>query len=204
MNTLQEMWLPQIMVEVIMMCITSCSMRVLWNGEPTDCFHPFRGIRQGDPLSRYIFVACVERLSQLIDEIVQVGQWRPVWVCQNGPLISSLFFADHIVLFAEATESQGWLIQGCLDRFCTSSGQKISVSKSRVYFSPNTNALEVGKICNVLGMEAIEDLGKYLGVPTLHGRTTKAQHQYVLERIDKRLAGWKTSCSSLAGRVTLI
>jgi len=203
-NTLQEMRLPQVMVDVIMRCITTCSMRVLWNGEPTDCFNPSRGIRQGDPLSPYMFVACVERLSQLIDDMVQTRQWRPIRVCKNGPSISSLFFMDDIVLFAEATESQARLIQGCLDRFCTASGQKISASKSRVYFSPNTNELEVERICNVLGMEATANLGKYLGVLTLHGRITRAPYQYVLERIDKRLAGWKTSCLSLAGRVTLI
>ena len=84
-STLLDMRLPQLMVEVIMRCITSCSMRVLWNGESTDCFHPSRGIRQGDPLSPYIFVACVERLSQLIEGLVQGGQWRPLRVCKNGP-----------------------------------------------------------------------------------------------------------------------
>jgi len=72
-NTLLEMRLPQLMVDVIMLCITSCSMRILWNGEPTDCFHPTRGIRQGDPLSPYIFMACIERLSQLIEGLVQSG-----------------------------------------------------------------------------------------------------------------------------------
>jgi len=113
-------------------------------------------------------------------------------VCKNGPLISSLFFADDIVLFFEATEPQARMIQGCLDRFCTASGQKVSVSKSRVYFSPNTHDSEVEKICGLLGMESMDDLGEYLGVPNIHGRTSKAQYQYVLERIDKRLAGWKT------------
>jgi len=203
-NTLHDMRLPQSLVDVIMRCITTCSMRVLWNGEPTDCFNPSRGIRQGDPLSPHIFVACVERLSQLIEDMVHARQWRPIRICQNGPSISRLLFADDIVLFAEATESQARLIQGCLDRFCTASGQKISAAKSRVFFSPNTEDLEVGRICNVLGMEATTDLGKYLGVPTLHGRSTRAQFQYVLERIDNRLAGWKTSCLSLAGRTTLI
>jgi len=118
--------------------------------------------------------------------------------------VSSLFFADDIVLFAKATEAQARLIRGCLALFCAASGQKSSASKSRVYFSPNTNDSEVEKICSVLGMEKTDDSGKYLGVPTINGRITKSQYQYVLERIGKRLAGWKTSCLSLAGRVMLI
>ena len=128
-NTLIDMRLPQVMVDVIMRCITSCSMRILWNGEPTKCFHPTRGIRQGDPLSPYIFVACVERLSQIIENLIQAGHWRPLQVCSNGPQISRLIFADGIVLFAEATEAQALLIQDCLARFCSASGQTISASK---------------------------------------------------------------------------
>jgi len=109
-DTLLEMRLPQLMVEVIMMCLTSCSMRILWNGEPTSCFHPSRGIRQGDPLSAYLFVACMERLSQLIEGMVRSGQWNPLQVGRNSPQTSSLFFADDVVLFAEATATQARLI----------------------------------------------------------------------------------------------
>jgi len=76
--------------------------------------------------------------------------------------------------------------------------------KSRVYFSPNTKDSQIDKICNILGMESTDDLGRYLGVPTINGRVTRAQYQYVLERLDKRLAGWKTTCLSLAGRATLV
>jgi len=203
-HTLMEMRLPQLMVEVIMLCITSYSMRILWNGEPTASFQPTRGIRQGDPLSPYIFVACMERLSHLIEGLVQSGQWKPLRVCQNGPQVSSLFFADDIVLFAKANITQARLIQECLTRFCMASGQKVSASKSRIYFSPNTHASEMANVCNVLGIEPTDDLGKYLGVPTINGRVKKSQYQYILDRISKKLAGWKTSCLSLAGRATLI
>ncbi|CAL1356335.1 unnamed protein product [Linum trigynum] len=48
-----------------------------------------------------------------------------------------------------------------------------------------------------------QDLGRYLGVPVLHGRTTKDTYRYILDRIDQRLAGWKADNLSLAGRVTL-
>ena len=203
-STLLDMRLPQLMVDVIMRCISSCSMRVLWNGEPTECFTPSRGVRQGDPLSPYIFVACVERLSQLIECLVQGGQWRPLRVCKNGPQLSRLLFADDIILFAEATEAQARLIHDCLDRFCAASGQTISASKSKIYFSPNTDALEIDKIKSILEMDSTDDLGKYLGVPTINGRVTRTQYSYILERMEKRLAGWKTSCLSLAGRTTLI
>jgi len=62
-ETLIQMHLPNLLIEVIMNCVTSCTLNVLWNGEPTDFFTPSRGIRQGDLLSPYLFVICMERLT---------------------------------------------------------------------------------------------------------------------------------------------
>ncbi|CAL1392740.1 unnamed protein product [Linum trigynum] len=48
-----------------------------------------------------------------------------------------------------------------------------------------------------------QDLGKYLGVPVLHGRVTKHTYKYIIDLIDQRHAGWKAENLSLASRVTL-
>ncbi|CAN1316897.1 Putative ribonuclease H protein At1g65750 [Linum perenne] len=58
-------------------------------------------------------------------------------------------------------------------------------------------------VSEVLGIAANQDLGRYLGVPILHGRVTRATYEYILNRIDTKLAGWKAQNLSLAGRVTL-
>ena len=88
--------------------------------------------------------------------------------------------------------------------FCNASGHKISLAKSKVYFSPNTNEATATEICNILGIQATEDFGRYLGVPAFHGRVTNAKFQDVITRVENRLAGWKAKCLSLAGRLTLI
>ena len=78
-------------------------MKVLWNGEITDTFLPIRGIRQGDSISPYILVLCMERLSHLINSLIEKGKWKPVKLNKTGPQLSHLFFADDLLLFAEAS-----------------------------------------------------------------------------------------------------
>jgi len=98
-DTLAQMKLPESIIGIIMNCVTSSTLNILWNGEPTGAFYPTRGIRQGDPLSPYLFVACMERFSQLIEASCSGGQWKGIPVCKGGPRISHLMFADDIVLF---------------------------------------------------------------------------------------------------------
>ena len=96
-ESLMKLRLPQIMVEVVMQCIESARLSILWNGEPMEAFRPTRGIRQGDPLSPYIYVICMERLSHLIEREVSLGAWKPIRASRNGPAISHLAFADDLI-----------------------------------------------------------------------------------------------------------
>lgn len=68
-------------------------MKVMFNGERTpDIFFPTRGIRQGDPLSPYLFVLCVEKLDHCINDAISVGRWKPIVISRGGPPISHFFF----------------------------------------------------------------------------------------------------------------
>lgn len=202
-ETLCEMHFPQLMIEVIMECVSSSSLRILWNGEPMNAITPTRGIRQGDPLSPYLFVLCMERLNQVIEEAVLNNLWKPIRASRNGPLLSNLFFADDIMLFSEASPYQAEIICQCLKRFCGASGQKVSLAKSTVYFSNNTPHDARLEVCEKLGMEETADLGMYLGMPTLASRVTRDTFAHLCDKVDRRLAGWKTKHLSLAGRITL-
>ena len=69
-------------------------------------FTPSRGIRQGDPLSPYLFVAYMEHLSQLIEVYHMEGKWKEIPLAKGGTRISHLMFADDVVLFGEGSRSQ--------------------------------------------------------------------------------------------------
>lgn len=90
-------------VTLIMECISTVSYSVLINGEPKGLIHPSRGLRQGDPLSPYIFLLCAEGLSALLVRVEQEKKIQGVKVARAAPAISHLFFADDSILFCQAT-----------------------------------------------------------------------------------------------------
>lgn len=77
-DTLLDLNLPHIWTDWIHECVSTGSLSLLWNGERTDSFAMTRGVRQGDPISPYLFVLCLERLGHIIDKAVSDGRWKPV------------------------------------------------------------------------------------------------------------------------------
>nr|KYP35641.1 hypothetical protein KK1_043317 [Cajanus cajan] len=69
-----------------------------------------RGIRQGDPISPYLFVLFIERLFRLIQVAVKTKLWKPIQIARQAPKLSHLAFADDLLLFAQASEEQADVI----------------------------------------------------------------------------------------------
>lgn len=124
-------------------------------------------------------------------------------MAKGGPLLSHLAFADDVLLFAEASEEQIILTKHILDLFCRCSGQKVSESKTHIFFSKNVDSVIKNRICHVSGFQVTNDLGKYLGVPILHEKVNRRSFQFILDKVDQRLSNWKVKTLSFAGRLTL-
>lgn len=87
-ETLVDIGFPVKFINLVWHCISSPRMRMLWNGEALDEFTPSRGIRQGDPISPYLFVLCIEKLFQMVSLVVDLKHWRPIQLTRGGaPLI---------------------------------------------------------------------------------------------------------------------
>lgn len=189
---------------LIMTCITTSTLSLCWNGEQLPVFSPGRGLRQGDPLSPYLFVLCMEVLGQSISKSVSSLAWKPIRLSRQGPSVSHIFFADDLLLFGEASFSQAHLMEHVLAVFCGMSGQRVNRNKSRVWFSPNTPQYLRGTICSAFQIPSASDLGVYLGVPLVHGRLKRGHFQFLIERTKRRLAGWKVKLLSKAARLVLL
>ena len=90
-------------ISLIMQCITTVTYSVLINGEAHGCIVPSRGLRQGDPLSPYLFLICADGFSSLINDAVRNNLLNGVSICRGSPMITHLFFADDSLLFCKAS-----------------------------------------------------------------------------------------------------
>ncbi|KAH1108628.1 hypothetical protein J1N35_012396 [Gossypium stocksii] len=155
-----------------MHCVSTSSMQTLWSAGFTDEFLPMRGVRQGDPVSPYIFVLAMEKLGHTIKLVVSNQQWKPINLGRGGPSLSHLFFADDLVSFREASLENAETM---------STSHKINFPG------------------NVLGFQKVEDLGTYLGVPLFHKRATKSTFQFVIDKVKRKLNCFDVKLLSLAG-----
>ncbi|KAH9803418.1 putative ribonuclease H protein [Citrus sinensis] len=127
-ETLCEARIPSDLIHITMDYITSASMQILLNGKCTEEFIPSRGIRQGDPISPYIFVLCIERLSHRIHRAVNTGTWRLIRLSKRGGLgLKNLTLMNEALLM-----KLGW---GLL---VNSNNYWAQVLCSKYGFDPNT------------------------------------------------------------------
>ncbi|CAN1131439.1 Transposon TX1 uncharacterized 149 kDa protein [Linum perenne] len=117
---------PRSLISLIIACISTSSTQISWNGSLTPSFQPGRGLRQGCPLSPFLFTLCIERLSILINNSVAANEWKPIRLTKDGPALSHIFFADDLVLFGVAGQWQSRVICSLLNTFCAASGQMVS------------------------------------------------------------------------------
>ena len=132
------------------------------------------------------------------------GVWKPLQALRSNIGISHLFFADDLILFAKVDVNSCEAISEVLDEFCTELGQKVSMEKSRIYFSPSVQPEIKSGICSRLGIQATTNIGNYLGFPINHREVPRNRMNFIVEKVMSKLAGWKTTFLSFMGRVVLV
>ena len=191
-------------IALIMECISTVSYSILINGEPSDIFHPSRGLRQGDPLSPYLFLICSKGLHSLLQKEADAGHIRGVSICKKGPRLTHIFFADDSLVFCRATLAECQIIQNLLDIYEKAFGQQLNQNKTGLFFSKSTPPSMLNLIKKFLGVQEIKQHKKYLGLPSLVGKHKKASLLFIKERVLAKLQGWKEQLLSQAGHEILL
>ena len=194
-----DMW-----VKTVMRCVNSVTYSIKINGHPCGHIIPTRGIRQGDPLSPFLFLFCAEGLSALIRKAMERGQLNGVAACQRGPKISHIFFADDNIIFCRATIEECSTLENILETYERSSGQQLNREKTALFFSRNTPQTIQDTIKNRFGVEIIRQHETYLGLPSLVGKEKCNTFRQLKERLANKLSGWKEKLLSHADKEILI
>ncbi|KAL4303046.1 hypothetical protein GQ457_10G009690 [Hibiscus cannabinus] len=92
-------------VDLIMRCVSSVSSRVRVRGALSEAFRPQRGLRQGDPLSPFLFLFCMEGLSATLTAAQYEGRLPGVRASKHGPPVNHLLFADDSLVFLHGPSS---------------------------------------------------------------------------------------------------
>jgi hypothetical protein len=184
----------------VMTCVRTVNFSVRCNGELLETFSPSRGLRQGDPLSPYLFLFVADSLATLLNREVSNGGITPIKVARGCPGISNLLFADDSLLFFKATAHQARRVKEVLKEFQMATGQLLSHNKCSLLFSETSITQEREEIKEILGVESASFESKYLGLPTPEVRMKNGNFQTIMERFGKRCNNWNERFMSQAAK----
>ncbi|PNX60847.1 ribonuclease H, partial [Trifolium pratense] len=121
-DMMAKMGFSQKWIGWIMLCVETVDYSIIVNGHMVGPVIPGRGLRQGDPLSPYLFIICAEGLSALIRQAENRGDLHGIKICRNAPVISHLLFADDCFLFFKATINEATVLKNILSVYEAASG----------------------------------------------------------------------------------
>lgn len=191
-------------VEMVMKLITSVSYKYKVNGFLSSKLIPHRGLRQGDPISPYIFIMAADSLSHLINSASSLGRFHGIQLAAGGPQLTHLFFADDALLFGKATLENIYQLVDIVNIYSMASGQRINLTKSGVIGGKFMNMQLKINLAEALHMQLWDNPGKYLGLLTDWGRSKTSALVWIKERIEIKIAGWKECLLNQAGKEVLI
>ena len=188
----------------MMTCVRGVTYKFKINGIPSKVLKPGRGLRQGDPLSPYLFILAMDVFSQLLKKAEADNLISGITISRGAPPISHLLFADDVIIFAKAEMGEVCELMKILNLFTGATGQKVNVLKSGLIFGKKVLPYMKNQISQVMNMQAWNDPGRYLGLPAQWGRSKIAALTWIKESIMAKMEGWKEKLLNPAGKEVLI
>lgn len=188
----------------IMFCVTTVRYSTLINDQPFGSIQPERGIRQGDPLSPFLFVLCTEGLIHLIEKSVLKGSIQGIQFSEEGPMIHHMLFADDSLLICKASGDQAKELMQILEIYEKATGQKVNLDKSAITFGAKVDSSTKTSIKEITGITKEVGSGVYLGLPECFSGSKIEILAYIYDRLKERLSGFFAKQLSLGGKEVLL
>lgn len=186
-----------------MECVSTPSYSLMINGSLYGFFKGAKGLRQGDPLSPYLFVICLEYLSRLIRTKTAHGSnfnYHPK--CEKLR-ITHLAFADDLMLLSRGDPMSVQILMDCLHDFGTRSGLHMNILKSNIYMAgvkPDESEIILSDSQLILGDMPF----RYLGIPLSATRLPAKHYKPLVDKLESYVNSWSAATLTFAGRLELI
>ncbi|GJT71235.1 RNA-directed DNA polymerase, eukaryota, reverse transcriptase zinc-binding domain protein [Tanacetum coccineum] len=192
-----------IMVRWIMKCVQTAGFSICINGERHGYFKGGRGIRQGDPMSPYLFTLVMEVLTLLLQRKIRENHgFKYHYGCKELKMVN-LCFADDLMIFCHGDPLSAGVIKDAIQEFSDVSGLFPNLNKSTLYFGCMVEA-EKEQIRRIMQINEGSLPTKYLGVPLITKCLGVKDCQNLVDKIKGRTEDWKCKYLSYAGRLMLI
>ena len=166
--------------------------------------HSIKRAKTRRPLSSYLFLLCIKAFSALIVDANNNKRLNDISICRGCPKVTHLFFVDDSLLFCKAHRQECYKLVEILEHYEMASRQKINANKSSVFFSQNTAPDIRNEVLDILGPMQDSRHDKYLGLPSIIGRSKNQVIAEIKEKVGKKLSGWKEKMLSMGGKEILI
>ena len=201
MASLRALAIPENYIMLIKECLSTASFSVSVNGVSGGFFKSSKGIRQGDPLSPYLFVLAMECLSRLLLSRYEAGTigYHPR---TEDLKISHLMFADDVMIFFNGTSNSLHGISECLDDFASWSGLYMNSVKTELFIS-GVNQSETNAITSY-GFPYGKLPIRYLGLPLMSRKLKISEYSPLMIKIGSSFHSWSVKLLTYAGRLQLL
>ncbi|GJT05559.1 RNA-directed DNA polymerase, eukaryota [Tanacetum coccineum] len=186
----------------IQSCLRSSRGSILVNGSPTEEFQFFRGLKQGDPLSPFLFILIMESLHISFQRVVDAGLFTGIKI-NSMVNLSHLFYADDAIFLGQWSELNIDSLVRVLDCFFRASGLRINMCKSKI-MGVNVEDGMVKNAASKLGCLVLKTPFTYLGTKVGGNMSRKQAWKEVVDKVLSRLSRWKMKLLSIGGRLTLL
>nr|XP_043615878.1 uncharacterized protein LOC122587778 [Erigeron canadensis] len=185
------------------MCVSSTSLSLSINGNLHGYFKGKRGLRQGDPMSLYLFTLVMEVHTRILNYSASLAsnfRFHPKCEKQN---IINLCFADDLFIFSHGDTRSAKIILDSINAFKDMSGLVPSMPKSNVFFCNVSDQIKQ-TILEIMPFEEGSLPVRYLGVPLISTQLLYKDCNVLLERMEKRITDWRNKSLSFARRLQLV
>ncbi|KAK9077285.1 hypothetical protein SSX86_005622 [Deinandra increscens subsp. villosa] len=202
-SILTQMAFPDKWRSWIRSCLSSSKSSILVNGSPTQEFQIQRGVKQGDPLSPFLFIIAMEALHIASEKATLSGLFTGIQLPAEGPTLSHLLYADDVIFLGEWRESNCRYLARFLRCFHISSGLKINYEKCRL-FGIGVNQQQMESMATILQCKVDKLPFSYLGIPIGANMRLKKHWEPIVQKFKSRLNSWKSTILSQGGKAILI